>query len=279
VIDVQQYLRRIDYHGPVRPDAATLAALHRAHLATVPYENLDIQLGRPLSLERDALFDKIVQRRRGGFCFELNGAFSLLLSAVGFPVRLVEAAVHRDRHGESAWGNHLALLVFTDNASFLVDVGFGDGFLEPLPLRIGTFRQGPLVYQLRRDLSGLWRMVHHPAGSTPGFDFRTQPRQLTDFAAWCARLATEPDSPFLDTLLVQQPRTDHALVLRGRNVIRQGAAGRMMRELTDRAAFESVLAGDFGVPLADLGADGLAELWRRAGEQTAAWKASQISSV
>ncbi len=275
MIDVSGYLRRICHRGPVRPDAVTLVALHRAHLATVPYENLDIQLGRPLSLAPEALYDKIVRRRRGGFCFELNGAFGLLLAAIGFPVRHVAGALHRDRHGEEAWGNHLALLVGTGTGSFLADVGFGDGFLAPLPLAVGSYPQGPLTYGLRRDLAGHWRMVHHPSGGCAGFEFRTDRQVLADFAPYCDRLSRAPDSPFVRTLLVQQPRADHALVLQARSLTRRGPAGRQVRELTDRAELVAVLAGEFGVPVAELGDPALDRLWWLSGRQQTAWQRAQ----
>ncbi len=276
MIDVPGYLRRICHRGPVRPDTGTLVALHRAHLATVPYENLDIQLGRPLSLAPEALSDKIVRRRRGGFCFELNGAFALLLTAIGFPVRHVSGAVHRDRHGADAWGNHLALLVDTDTGPYLVDVGFGDGFLAPLPLAVGSYPQGPLTYGLRRDLAaGHWRMVHHPSGACAGFEFRTDRQQLSDFIPYCDRLSRSPDSPFVRTLLVQQPRPDHALALQARTLTRRGPAGRWVRELTDRPDLVLVLTSEFGVPVEALGDPAVDRLWELSGAQQAAWQRAQ----
>ncbi|MGA8112105.1 MAG: arylamine N-acetyltransferase [Actinocatenispora sp.] len=275
MLDVAGYLRRISYSGPVRPDAATLTALHRAHLAAVPYENLDIQLGRPPTLSPEALYDKIVCRGRGGFCFELNGAFGLLLTALGFEVRHVEGAVHRRRHGEAAWGNHLALLVRTDRGTMVADVGLGDGFLAPLPLEIGTYRQGPLTYHLRRELSDVWRMVHHPDGNCEGFEFRTARRALPDFAARCTRLGTDPDSPFVRALVVQQARPDHSLTLRARSLSRRGPTVREEREIADQADFEDVLAGEFGVPVATLDAASRDRLWHNAREQHVGWLARE----
>jgi len=272
VTGAREYLRRIGHTAPVRADSDTLAALHRAHLATVPYENLGIQLGRVPVLSRDALFQRIVEERRGGFCFELNGAFGLLLTELGFSVRFVAAAVHRDRYGEAAWGNHLALLVDTEHGAMLADVGFGDGFLAPLPLAIGAYRQGPFVYHLRRSLSGVWRLVHHPAGAAPGFEFGTDPAPLADFGGRCTALATDPGSPYVRTLTVQQPRADHTLSLRARSLIRSSTAGHDRRVLAGRDEFASVLADEFGLP--PLPGDDLDVLWPRTGEQQAVWDAS-----
>jgi N-hydroxyarylamine O-acetyltransferase len=276
VDDIAGYLRRIGWTGPVRPDAATLAGLHRAHLAAVPYENLDIQLGRPLSLDPAALHDKIVRRRRGGYCFELNGSFGLLLRALGFAARWAWAATvarEGERPGAERWGNHLVLLVAVDGTEWLVDVGFGDGFLEPLPLRPGSYRQGPFRYGVRREADGVWRLVHQPHGTVPGFEFGTAGRPLDGSAAWCERLSTSPGSPFTQKLVAQQPHADHVLVLRGRTLRRVTASGPVDRVLADRAEFEEVLRGEFGIQgdSGDIGANELGRLWRKVVAQHEAW--------
>ncbi|HJZ46080.1 MAG TPA: arylamine N-acetyltransferase [Roseiflexaceae bacterium] len=113
-MDVRAYLRRIGYNGTVAPTTATLRELHRAHLLAVPFENLDIHLGRPITLDQDALFDKVVTRRRGGFCYELNGLFAALLRAIGFQVTLLSAGVARAEGGFGPEFDHLTLLVTTD---------------------------------------------------------------------------------------------------------------------------------------------------------------------
>src|SRR4051812_2868960 len=110
-MDVQAYLRRINYRGELAPTAATLRELHRAHLLAVPFENLDIHLGRPILLDEQALFDKIVAHRRGGFCYELNGLFALLLRDLGFEVTLLAAGVARADGGFGPEFDHLTLLV------------------------------------------------------------------------------------------------------------------------------------------------------------------------
>src|SRR4029079_9045877 len=94
-MDIQAYLDRNDYHGPLDPNAETLRALHVAHLLAVPFENLNIGVGWPIVLDEAALFDKIVVRRRGGFCYELNGLFAALLRGLGFQVTMLSAGVAR----------------------------------------------------------------------------------------------------------------------------------------------------------------------------------------
>lgn len=133
-MNVQAYLERINYHGNLKPDFATLSALHQAHLFTVPFENLDIHLKRPIKLDEASLFDKIVNRRRGGFCYELNGLFAVLLCEVGYQVTLLSAGVSNDIGGFGPDFDHLTLMVTLDNGHWLADVGFGGSFHFPLPL-------------------------------------------------------------------------------------------------------------------------------------------------
>src|SRR5919199_4974405 len=110
-MDIQAYLERINYHGPLDPSAETLRELHVAHLLAVPFENLNIGMGWPIVLDESALFDKIVVQRRGGFCYELNGLFAALLRALGFHVTMLSAAVARRDGSFGPDFDHMALLV------------------------------------------------------------------------------------------------------------------------------------------------------------------------
>ena len=111
MLDLPAYLERIDYRGPTAPAAGTLRALHRAHMFAVPFENLDIHLGRTILCDVDRFLEKIVNRRRGGFCYELNGAFAALLTALGFEVTLLSARVARPDASFGPEFDHLALRV------------------------------------------------------------------------------------------------------------------------------------------------------------------------
>src|SRR5215208_6825945 len=132
-IEAKAYLSRIGHTGPRDPTIDTLRALHRAHLAAVPFENLDIHAGRPIRLDRSAFFRKIVGERRGGFCYELNGLFGALLEALGFEVTLLSARVAREGGGFGPEFDHLVLLV-SAGGRWIADVGFGRSFEEPLSL-------------------------------------------------------------------------------------------------------------------------------------------------
>ena len=125
MVNLSAYLERIHYTGSATPSAETLRALHRAHMLAVPFENLDIEFGRKIPCDEDAALHKIVDLRRGGFCYELNSAFAALLRALGFPVTLLSARVTRSDGSESPEFDHLAIRVDLDRP-WLADVGFGD---------------------------------------------------------------------------------------------------------------------------------------------------------
>ena len=150
-VDVERYLERIRYGGWVRPDLPTLAALQRAHLTTVPFENLDVYYRTGVEIGPDWALDKVVGRGRGGWCFELNTAFAELLGAVGFDVALRAAEVLFSGHPPET-PDHLVLQVSIDGRPWLVDVGFGDAFCRPLALDVDDPQDGESrPYRVRRD--------------------------------------------------------------------------------------------------------------------------------
>lgn len=200
-MDVDAYLRRIGYDGPRDASAGALRSLHRVHMLAVPFENLDIHLGRPIALDQAALFEKIVGRRRGGFCYELNGLFAALLRELGFGVTLLAAAVAR---GDGQFGpefDHMALLVEAPGQTperWLADVGFGDSFRAPLPLleRIEQRQEDGQVYRLERD-GERWTMLGRAgAGWQAQYRFTLQPHDYAEYAEMCRYHQTSPESSF-----------------------------------------------------------------------------------
>jgi N-hydroxyarylamine O-acetyltransferase len=251
-LDVPAYLGRLGYAGALAPTASTLGALQLAHLYAVPFENLDIHLGRPLRLERPALFDKIVARRRGGFCYELNGLFAALLEALGFSVTYLSARV---ANGDGTFGpefDHLALLVEpAPGERWLADVGFGDGFLQPLRLAPGLEHlQGQWTYGLDERDGGyqLWR--RDAAGVVePQYAFILQPRRFpADYAAMCVWQATAPESHFVQHRLCTLATPAGWLTLSDRRwIVTEG--GQRHETAIDEAEFWRRVQTDFGMPL------------------------------
>ena len=165
-MDINAYLDRIHYQGPRLPTRQVLFDVHRAHLRAITYENLDIHLGRTLTLDISHIFDKIVTRHRGGWCYEMNGLLAWALSELGFVVTLLPSAVNREKLGDKAERNHLILLVQLEQP-YLVDVGFGNGFLQPLPLKPGHYRQDFLTYELAQNIpTGISQIINMAVPAT-----------------------------------------------------------------------------------------------------------------
>ncbi len=216
-MDLSAYLRRIRFDGSARPDLATLRAIHRAHQYAIPFENVDVQLRRPVVLDLEANYDKIVHRQRGGWCYELNGVMGWALKQIGFEVMRMSAGVMRVRTGDAQLGNHLCLLVCLDQR-YLVDVGFGGSLAEPLPLRASEREDPPYRLGLSELDDGYWRFaeVAHGDGGPFSFDFSAAPADEALLARKCQFLQSDPVSPFIQNLVVQRRTADTHLSLRGR---------------------------------------------------------------
>lgn len=214
-LDLPAYLQRIGFEGEPRVDLDTLVALHRRHLMHIPYENLDVQLGRKLDLDPAKTFDKLVRRRRGGWCYEMNGLFGQALREIGFQVTDLAGAVRRQERGPGSVGNHLLLRIDLDRA-YLADVGFGDGLVEPIPLEPGEYRQGARTFRLELRDDGWWRFHNDPRGAAPYFDFTLEPADRQVLATACGDLQTAAESVFVLNMVCQRHTLDGVSLLIGR---------------------------------------------------------------
>lgn len=225
-----RYLERVGYPGETRPDIDTLHGLLRAHICAVPFENLDVQLGRPLTTDVEEAFDKIVRRRRGGWCYEQNGLFGWALDQIGFDVTRVAAAVMRADRGEVSAANHLALLVRLPDTdeTWLADVGFGGSLLEPIRLETSEHLHAPYRLGLRRLEDGHWQFWENPGDGEFSYDFRPEAASEEALARKCELLQTDPDSSFVLNLVAQIRSVGRHTSLRGRVLsVRDGAAERV----------------------------------------------------
>lgn len=236
---VTRYLDRIGASRPARPSAGALRELHRRHLEAVPFENLSIHLGEPITLTEDALVDKIVRRGRGGFCYELNGAFAALLGALGFDVRLLAASVFGADGTLTPVFDHLALLVELDER-YLVDVGFGAHSVYPLRLDWPEAQDDP---------AGSFLVVDAPGGDVdvlmdgvPRYRAEPRPRRLADFARPCWWHEHSPESHFRDTARCSRRTPAGRITVRGDRLVETVHGERTETTLTTadevRAAYE-----------------------------------------
>ncbi|HEY6641778.1 arylamine N-acetyltransferase family protein [Povalibacter sp.] len=221
-MNIDHYLHRIGFREACLPDLATLRALHRAHSEAVPFENLDVQLRRPVSLDLPAIYDKLVLQRRGGWCYEQNGLFGWALTQLGFDVVRLSAGVMREAMGDIQLGGHLCLLVRLEQP-WLADVGFGGSLAGPLLLHAGSRLDAPYRIDLVEIEHGYWRFLEQAHGEPFSFDFRAVPADEALLASKCDWQQTNPASPFVQNLVVQRRRGDTHMGLRGRVLTRMNA--------------------------------------------------------
>jgi N-hydroxyarylamine O-acetyltransferase len=220
--DLDAYLARVGYAGPRRATRETLAALHEAHVARIPFENLDILLGRPISLEPAALQLKLVSGRRGGYCFEQNTLFRAALEALGFRVTSLAARVRGG--GVLRPRTHMLLRVDLDEGPVLADVGFGgDGPVHPVPLVPSDPGAAAPGYRLRRE-DELWVLTGDATGErTDLYAFTLEPHFPVDFEMANHYTSTWPRSPFVQSLTAQRSWPHRRAILRNRDLtIREG---------------------------------------------------------
>ena len=256
-IDVQAYLRRIDYQGSLTLGIDLLRSLHRAHLFTVPFENLDIHLGREIICDESRILSKIVNAKRGGFCYELNGAFAALLRALGFRVTLLSCRVARQDGSYGPEFYHLTLRVDLEEP-WLADVGFGECFLEPLRLesRLEQHEQSGRVYRVTSRMTspastdavyglevmaeGRWKKE---------YAFTLQPRELSDFAGMCHYHQTSPESHFTRQRICSLATSEGRITLSDKKLIETHGTLRQETSLSGDHERQAKLCELFGVVL------------------------------
>jgi len=255
-VEIEAYLQRIKYAGEVRPTEATLRSLHRAHLFTVPFENLDISLGREIVCDEARILHKIVNEHRGGFCYELNGAFAALLRALEFQVTLLSARVAREDGSYGPEFDHLILRVDLEEP-WLADVGFGEGFLEPLRLDSALEQpQNGRVYRLtsrpesRSSIdAGFGLEVMVEGKWKREYAFTLQPRELSEFAGMCHHHQTSPESHFTRQRICSLATPEGRVSLSDNKLIQTHGGSRQETLLSGDQEWRAKLSELFGVIL------------------------------
>ncbi|MER5639815.1 arylamine N-acetyltransferase [Kitasatospora sp. NPDC002227] len=276
-----RYLRFLRAPTAAAPSLTTLRALHRAHVLRVPFANLEIQFGRPTTIDPQESAERFLAGG-GGYCFHLNGAFGALLTTLGYQVEWRWAGIHRADNQAGASGDHLTLTVRCEGETWLADVGLGQGFLEPLPLRSGSYRQGLFAYRLRPSAvePGGWRLDADPQLGYLGMDFRRGPAAgPADFAERHEWLSTAHESPFRPFPCVFQPTQGGQRALRGIVLTQIDAEGRHVRELTGCDEWFATVEEGFGLRLPEVGPAERQAYWERISAAHRAWKAASAAKA
>lgn len=254
MLDTSAYLRRIRYDGSLQPNLETLKSLHRAHLYAVPFENLDIPLKRPIVLDTERLFDKIVIKKRGGFCYELNGLFAVLLRTLGFDVTYLSAS---DAHDADAYGpefDHLLLLVRGPAMPpVLADVGWGDTFREPLFADKSEEQlQDGRAYWLETndEYRTLWQRDENGT-SERQYRFTFKPRAYADFEGMCHYHQTSPDSLFTQKRICTRATSDGRVTLTDSRLMTTIHGQRHEQPVDSEQEYQNLLQTKFDIILAE----------------------------
>lgn len=249
---LEAYLRRIGLDAPVAVNLQGLEQLMTAHLSAIPFENIDVFLGRQSARGIAAIHEKLAARRRGGWCYEQNGLLGWALEQMGFEVIRVAARVNKV---EGEPGGHLALLVPIDGREHLVDVGFGGSQAAPVLLEPYEGRHEPFAITLaRRD--GWWRYTEDPGGKPFFYEFRAEPADPNRLACWNTWQESDAASNFVGNLVAQRRRGREHWVLRGRVLTVFSPTGASRRLIDDASELIELLRNEFGLDVPEV-----AERW------------------
>lgn len=257
---LEHYFARIRYRGSSAPTITTLKDVVRAHVLNVPFENLDVQLGQPLTIAPEAAYEKIVDRNRGGWCYEQNGLLGWALSKIGFEVVRVAAAVRRSERGDVANANHLCLLVRPQEGgqTWLADVGFGGSMLAPIELEESRHSHTPFQLGLRRTADNHWQFWENAGSGEFDYDFLAEAADEHSLSARCEFLQTSPESSFVQSLVAQIRTSDSHKTLRGKVLSHASSSGRHTEFLKSADELVDVLRNIFRLDVPEA-----ANLWPR----------------
>jgi N-hydroxyarylamine O-acetyltransferase len=246
-LDLPAYLSRINYDGDLAPAGHTLAALHRAHVAAIPFENADIMLGRGIAVDLPSIQDKLARRRRGGYCFEHGSLLAAVLETLGYHVDRLLARVGDPRDART----HLVLRVRTAGQCWLADTGFGTGLLEPLPFGgTAAHAQYGWTYRLHADGDHSWQLQEQRGDSwTTLYWFDDQPQHPADILVANHFTSTYPGSSFVRQLVVIRKDTTGLRRLTGRRLSITGPGQPGDEHYLDDGDFASALTGAFDLQL------------------------------
>ena len=245
------YLSRLGLNeSGLEADEGTLRLLQKRHLLTIPFENLDIHWKRPIILDTDRFYRKIVEEKRGGFCYELNGLFNELLLDLGYTTRLVSARVFNPVKGDfGPEFDHMILEVALGDEEYIADVGFGDFIAEPLLFAPGveqTDREG--IFIIEQEDNGSFKIVKKTGVAwIPECMFGDQARNLSEFAEMCDFQQYSPDSHFLKGKICSLMTDNGRKTLTDKSFIVTKNGKKTETPVRTDEEFDRILGDEFGI--------------------------------
>lgn len=246
-MDVKSYLKRIGYSGEAKPNLKTLKQLMKQHLLSIPFENLDVHIGRKIHLNEKFIFNKIIKRKRGGFCYELNGLFAWLLENLGFEIMRLSAQVVLDGPGKDF--DHLTIAVKLGDWK-LVDVGFGDSFRKPLEIKTDKIQNDGFTDFLIREDKDYLALFKKSENNEwiKQTRFKLEDHRLEEFKTECNYTQTSPDSWFTQKRLVTLAKPNGRITLTDIKFTETKNGKKTEFEITDEV-FDQLLEFKFNIHL------------------------------
>ncbi|WP_438425491.1 arylamine N-acetyltransferase family protein [Aquimarina macrocephali] len=250
-MDIQPYLERIKYTKDISATEKVLFELQQAHLKSVPFENLDIHYNREITLDIDAIYNKIVVQKRGGFCYELNGLFYHLLKKIGFDVKMISGRVYSKSKDYGKEYDHLAIIASIRNNDYLVDVGFGKFSYTPLLIKTGVKLSDDFGYfkfdKFNDDYLRVNEIVNEV--STPQYIFKTIGRNFNEFQEMCTFHQTSKDSHFTQKKVISMVTDTGRITLNDKQCkITKGTDSEII-EFTEEIKFNELLKEYFDIEI------------------------------
>lgn len=253
-MNLDNYFTRINYSGNTEPNIENLRAIHRAHMYHIPFENLSMFVPEPYQLNEEALFDKLVTRNRGGFCFEQNGLFAAILREMGYEVDILGAQVFNNERGTySPSRTHMTLLVTAENTRYLADVGFGNCFIEALEFdSIDIQSQDVGDFKLEQnDNDTCYYMYSQNMGADImklSYRFELTPYELPDFEDALHYIITSPRSHFTHGRVCSMPNKHSRISLTEGKLIETTLNGERIETVVEHEdSFHELLETKFNI--------------------------------
>ena len=239
-MNIDKYLARINYEGDLIPNLSTLRVLQKSHLLHLPFENLDIHSNTPIELNIDRIYEKLITKHRGGFCYELNGLFYELLKAIGYEVKRISGRVYTEKKGYGREYDHLAIIATVGKNDYLVDVGFGEFSFSPLILALyvqqederGLFmldRYDQEYLRINKMENGNWRSQ---------YIFKNIPRAYLEFQEMCSYHQTSPQSSFTQKKTISIPTQTGRITCSGNTLKIKNGEALFEEEINEQAYVE-----------------------------------------
>ena len=247
-MEIEKYLTRFHASYDQIPSLQQLTTLQNLHMLEIPFENLDVIRREPIYLNLNSIYEKIVLRKRGGYCYELNGLFHWLLEKLGYDASLIAATVCRPNGQWAKPETHAAILVQL-NEPYLVDVGFGDSTILPIPLNGSSRTDVSGTYRVQPSGNGFYDLIRIRSDeSRPLYRFSTYTKKLTDFHEGCVFNQVSSDSTFTHVDIVTKATTSGRITLQDRKLTVNENGNKSSRAISEEEK-EEVLSNLFGISL------------------------------